>query len=355
MKSTWKKCLLYATYTLLASGLLYGLLQLILSGYAVDWTGFQTKTLWDWMDLLIIPIVLALGAFFLNRSERAIERENNNNRAEFDRQIADERRVEDRKLAEERANLEREIAKDQQQEQALNTYLDRMSELLLEKELRTTKNSEVRNVARTHTLKILQVLDKFRKGVVIKFLYETSLITGKEPIIKLNDAELSEVELPSSNLNGINFEGAILIKANFTDAKLDASIFEKAIAKNANFLRANLKSANLKKADFQYCNLHESNLQGADLERADLRVARLSSVQFEGANLRGTSLINADLMAARLAGADLYAALLDHVNFKFADLSGALNLHPEDLINVKSLESASLPHGFEVHRFDDSK
>ena len=25
------------------------------------WTGFKTKTLWDWMNLLIIPVALAVG------------------------------------------------------------------------------------------------------------------------------------------------------------------------------------------------------------------------------------------------------------------------------------------------------
>ena len=44
------------------------------------WTGFPTtpaaqdiqpaRTLWDWLDLLIIPAILAAAAFLLNRSEK---------------------------------------------------------------------------------------------------------------------------------------------------------------------------------------------------------------------------------------------------------------------------------------------
>jgi hypothetical protein len=56
------------------------------------------------MQLLIIPFVLASGAFYLNRSERAVERQ----------------------TANERAELEREIAKDRLQEAALQSYLDRI-------------------------------------------------------------------------------------------------------------------------------------------------------------------------------------------------------------------------------------
>ena len=61
-------------------------------------TGFEVKTLWDWMELLIIPLFLAGGAFFLNRSER---------------------------------NNEREIATDRQREAAFQAYLTQMKDLLL--------------------------------------------------------------------------------------------------------------------------------------------------------------------------------------------------------------------------------
>ena len=35
--------------------------------------GFNSKSVWDWMDLLIVPLVLAIGAWLLNRSEKARE------------------------------------------------------------------------------------------------------------------------------------------------------------------------------------------------------------------------------------------------------------------------------------------
>ena len=51
-------------------------------GYSLEWTGFGTpvegalgaKTLWDWMDLLLLPMVLAGGALLLNRSGRETDR-----------------------------------------------------------------------------------------------------------------------------------------------------------------------------------------------------------------------------------------------------------------------------------------
>jgi hypothetical protein len=70
-----------------------GLLVLIAS--VVD------KNLWDWLDLLIIPAVLAAGALLFNRSE--------NRRAE--RQV----------------KLDREIALGHRHDDALQAYLDRIS------------------------------------------------------------------------------------------------------------------------------------------------------------------------------------------------------------------------------------
>ncbi len=50
----------------------------LFGGYRIEdwpeWTFFG-KTLWDWMGLLIIPIVLAIGGFLLQRSERKTDRD----------------------------------------------------------------------------------------------------------------------------------------------------------------------------------------------------------------------------------------------------------------------------------------
>jgi len=56
---------------------------LAIRGYEYGWTGFgartstpdvdPAKTLWDWLDLLIVPIVLAVGAFWLEGSRKRAE------------------------------------------------------------------------------------------------------------------------------------------------------------------------------------------------------------------------------------------------------------------------------------------
>ena len=109
MKQGWKEYLLYSGVIIAIGTLAYILVETIRAKN----TGFETKTLWDWMELLIVPFVLAGGAFYLNRNERETERE-----------VAQVRAIEDRELAENRAILEREIATDRQREAALQSYLD---------------------------------------------------------------------------------------------------------------------------------------------------------------------------------------------------------------------------------------
>src|SRR5215213_8284559 len=94
------------------------LVVLIRLGYAYRWTGFGQykvngevqpfKTLWDWLDLLIVPIVLAIGGYLFTRSESQRTQEAADQQRTLDRELADERRQDD----------------------MLQAYLDGMSELL---------------------------------------------------------------------------------------------------------------------------------------------------------------------------------------------------------------------------------
>src|SRR5215211_3280317 len=126
MRKKWK------TYSLYVAALgIFLFLYILFETVRLKNTGFQAKTLWDWMELLVVPLFLAGGALYLQRSERAVERE---------------------------------IAIDRQQEAALQSYLDRMAELLLKEKLRTSKNKEVRDVAKIRTFSVLFGLDERRKG-----------------------------------------------------------------------------------------------------------------------------------------------------------------------------------------------
>jgi uncharacterized protein YjbI with pentapeptide repeats len=292
------------------------------------WTGFEEfispalapgqeyypgKTLWDWLELLIVPVVLAGGALLFNRSERRAERE----------------------IAKKRDQTEREIANDRVSENALQTYLDRMTELLLEKNLRNSEpEEEVVVVARARTLTVLRSLDADRKGALVRFLYEAHLIDRDKVIINLSGANLSNANLYEANLKGVHLgrahlDGAIMVRANLEEANLDqthlegANLFE--IKLNDAYLQwaklegARLEYANLIRADFQYAGLEQVNLRGARLMEANLRRATLPNANLNGAKLVETDLTKADLRGADLQGDQSHGIVWSEP----ADLTGA--------------------------------
>jgi hypothetical protein len=73
----WKQIKSHPVITLLIPLLAALFLTIIIAGYRFQWawTGFigekeTYKTLYDWMQLLFVPIVLAIAGFWFNHRER---------------------------------------------------------------------------------------------------------------------------------------------------------------------------------------------------------------------------------------------------------------------------------------------
>jgi len=249
MKSGWKTYLLYGC--LIVFGGLF--IFLTYETYKANNMGFETKTYWDWMELLIIPLFLAGGVFYLNWSER---------------------------------KTEREIAKDRQQEGVLQSYLDQMSDLLLKDKLQTTKSREVSDLARIRTVTVLQILDGRRKRYVVQFLFEAQLI----------DRDRLKVVLFGSDLKDANLKGAMLRHTDLSGADLDG----------ADLSWTSLTNSTLKKASLRRTNLEGANLEGASLVGADLERANLKDAILKNANLIGANITDEQLKtAASIEGATM--------------------------------------------------
>ncbi len=249
-------------------------IALIIVGYWFDWTGFNGynkvtiahtisgtnagtvikteeyqpgKALWDWLQLLIIPLVLAVAALLFNLANTRTERQ----------------------IAKERYEQDQHIALDKQRQDILQAYLDRMSELLLKEKLRSSEvDAEVRNVARVRTITVLTQLDARRIGYVFAFLREAGLMstTSDSNVVSLKDADLRVVKWGQANL----------VEANLVEANLS----------KADLSKANLSGANLFGAD-----LSEADLFGAHLDEANLSKAKVTEEQLkEAKSLRGATL-----------------------------------------------------------------
>ncbi|HEX6482747.1 MAG TPA: pentapeptide repeat-containing protein [Ktedonobacteraceae bacterium] len=245
------------------------------------------KALWDWLQLLIIPVVLAVTALLFNLAN---------------------------------TRTEQRIALDKQREDLLQKYLDCMSDLLLKEGLRTSAvDAEVRNFARVRTITLLFQLDARRIGYVFSFLRETKLMSSKP--------NSSIVSLSQADLRGINLSQADLREVDLSEANLSI----------VNLFRANLSEVDLSGADLSF----------ADLSGADLFRANLGGADLKGANLSGANLDRANLFRANLSGADLKGASLIKTELSETDLSGAslvgAKVTEKQLKSAASLKGAFVP------------
>ncbi len=233
-----------------------GIVTIAVCGYIFGWawTGLtepsithpKLRTFWDWLNLLIVPIVLALGGYLFTRSESRRTKEDAERQRAVDREIADERRQDD----------------------TLQAYLDGMSQLLTDKErpLQTAQlGDSLSTVATARTLTMLHRLDGDRKGRALRFLYESSLITKDRLIVNLEQSNLREANLLRANLLRAYLRGTDLSEAEL--------------------FRAGLSGADLSEAD----------LSGTDLSEADLREARgitNDELDQQARSLRGATMPN---------------------------------------------------------------
>lgn len=137
---------------------------------------------------------------------------------------------------------------DSQRELALQSYLDRMADLLAKEKLRITKNKEMFTIARTRTLTVLRGLDPTRKGLVLRFLHEAGLIGEGIAIVKLNGADLRSANLESASLRNAHLASVDLAYANLSYANLDNGNLGNADLHGADLTEANLRDANLRDA-----------------------------------------------------------------------------------------------------------
>jgi uncharacterized protein YjbI with pentapeptide repeats len=266
--------------------------------------GFRGKTVWNWLDLLIVPLALAVIGLAFSVQQDARQQRIENQRAE----------------------AERELAVQRAQDESLQAYLDQMSTLMLEKDLRNSeKDSEVRTLAQARTLTVLGRVDTSRKDEITKFLLEADLVRevgGSAPIISLDLADLHGADMRYANLKG---------------AQLD---------------RATLDGADLHLADLRGAYMFSADLDGADLSAADLSSPGANSILsggtvLIGARLRHADLTGADLSYTYLGAAHLNGATLDGADLHGADLSDAKGCTDEQLMEAESLKGATMPNGQE--------
>ena len=254
--------------------------------------GFRGMTVRNWLELLVVPLVLLGIGLLFQIQQNGVEK----------------RRLE----------AEQHIEEQRAQDEALQTYLEQMGQMLLDKDrpLRQSKEGdEVQLLARARTVTILRRLDSARNRDILQFLREARLVPSnkyeiQEHIVRLDNSNLSKADLRGANLDSFDLHGTDLSGADLRDARLPWSYLPYAKLNGANlrgaYLRgdpdqsgdADLSDANLSEADLSYDNLSSANLQGANLTDAVLRGTNLSNAKVtseqlaEAKSLEGATMPN---------------------------------------------------------------
>src|SRR4051812_23693032 len=106
-----------------------------------------SKTAWDWLELVAVPLMLALVAFGFATWQSSRDSHREDRQAQRDRELARAARLDD----------------------VLQAYLDGISKLVLNDGLLLSDENAI-TVARTQTLVVLQRLDGERRGNVVRSL-----------------------------------------------------------------------------------------------------------------------------------------------------------------------------------------
>lgn len=299
----------------------------------------SAKTLWDWLSALGVPFSLAILGFWLQQ----LQQKQTDEQTRIERERTEQQEKFEKERSEQQAKLEKEIAEANQREEALQAYFDRLSILLVDKNLiaiaTRTENAKdtvanIQNkssiaeqkelldaavgVVQARTLSILRRLkeDGERKGSVIRFLTEAKVISKLK--LDFSGAYLNDTDLSRGDFHDIDFSGANLQGANLFDANFRSASFRKADLSGANF-----RSANLSDASFSNANLSGACLSGAHFNGAIFSAANFSGANLSYVQLSGTIFREANFQRASFRNAKFFDAILCKANLKFADLNGA--------------------------------
>lgn len=291
-----------------------------------EWTGFgkhierihsnsgeiieyrSSKTLWDLLDLLIVPFILAIGAYWLQQSGKKRE------------QFRQEQ---------------------QSQDTTLQGYLDKITDLLIKAPSNDPQTQELKSVMiHSRTMSALRSLNDLRKGFILTFLYDSNLIIRNKP----------EIVLKGANFNDINLK-----EFNLTNADLSRITLQ-----HANLSKADLSQSDLSNTDLKYANLSNAVLHGVILHSALLNNAILSNAEFHSCKIteeerkllspeRQIQIGINNLMAVTSGVGTIYKRLNDNLNtIQFSTIKSNIKSMQDQLNFIKERKGAWIKEGKDI-------
>lgn len=251
-----------AKYVLYVIGLLAVLvivcLVAIYADIFPDWVGLNGKTVWDLAELMVVPFTLTIGGVLIGR-------------------LLDKN--------------QKKMAREAQLQNILESYYDRMSNLIIEKKLQDDENASngVKNMARAFTSTALNQLNGRRQDQIIQFLYNCNLIIGDEPRIAIGAVSQSPITggiFRGANMANVNLKGVKFISCDFRGARFDDSHLHGVI-----FIRCKMQNSVFRNTDcgesiWEKCQLKRASFEGSDLSLSEFIDLKIEKSQLEKARSR---------------------------------------------------------------------
>jgi uncharacterized protein YjbI with pentapeptide repeats len=290
------------------------------------WTGFRGMTVRDWLELLIVPLSLVVISFLFTGQQDQRQQQTENQRAEAERELAEQRA----------------------QDEALQAYLDQMSQLMLDRKLlEAEQGTPLYTLAQARTSTVILRLDAEHNESVTRFLINSGLAKSETSARLLREITLSHATLSDAYLPNADLSHAHLVEADLSGANLSG---------------ANLSHAHLSHAHLRGANLHNADLSGAYLSEAHLSNTNLINIDLSGAHLSHANLSPAFLGGANLSHANLSRATLDcrnlrgrRGNLSYANLNNLRGCTKEELRSAFTLKGATMPNGLKYEEWLKSK
>jgi uncharacterized protein YjbI with pentapeptide repeats len=201
----------------------------LLSRY--EWSGFQNKRGWDWLALLIVPVVLAVAVNFVQNDIAARQKDSDLSKAQ------------EQALLEYFKNVKDIVQKDIKGKDAKES--NKMRSL----------SEENKKLMTSFTKAILSEINGDQKRQVIDFLYGQNLIRcddicGKsiyekniENLIDLSEANFEKANLSRMKLLNLYLPNVNLNEADFTKSNLDGATFKGSSLNKTKFQLASYSGA----------------------------------------------------------------------------------------------------------------
>jgi hypothetical protein len=240
-----------------------------------EWTGFLGKTLWDWMHLLLVPIILALGGLFFTQMER--------------RDSARAQKLTQEQIRQTQVRLERD-AEQALRDSALERYGQSTQRFMQAVDQLGADKLEIR-LGGIYSLERTAQEDRDYHWPIMELLSTFVRETApRRPPIS-SEEWVEEIYPPRPDIQAVLSVIGRRAVYHRTDSSVEYGIID---LRDTDIRRADLQHAYLQGANFQGADLQEANLQGATLQEANLRGATLQRANLQGANLQGARRITED-------------------------------------------------------------